>query len=811
MSIQAETPRVHLGIHALQYGEPFRWYGLGRYVRELTLQLLRDHRELIAGLHFAEDQLIPAALADFCGLGLLQQSPQASERRLDEDGRPQIFHVMSPFTPFPAQTLFPPAFRHGGAKLVVTLHDLIPYIYPDAYLSDPLVRRIYLSQLRLIQEADWVLAISQTTREDAIRLLGLDPERIVVTSEGVSDFFQPPETAKETVLARIRKRLPQIRGAYVLYVAGASDPRKNIRGAIQAHARLPDGLSRTLQLVIIGSLSDRDRGDLQEVARREGVEQALVFAGFVPDDLLRDLYQACEIFIFPSLYEGFGLPILEAMRCGAPVVASDRSSMKELIEMERARFDPQDASDIARVMGEALTDTEFQRGLREYGLSRSRQFTWQRAAQATADAYRALTASAVQRPSHALPRRRLVAFCTPFPPQQSGVADYFRSLIEPLCARHPVKVDVVVRDDPETYVPPDQKAVSLISIRQFRWLADHGHYDTIVYCMGNNSLHDYVYELLKERPGVVWLHDVSLTDFYQWYYRQAGRDVSRLPEELLPWASRYPDYQGDVLLRDTVTQHQHGVYLSGEVASYAQKIVVNSRFSKELVEIESGGRVPVVVIPHAAPPVSEASLHESWPQLAAKYGLDQRATVLVSIGVTGPTQCSEVIIDGFAAAAVETGNTVLAFIGAFEPGYQRELEHRVSQCGIGDRVRFTGYVDEAELGSWLAAARCAIQLRIPSNGDSSAAVTRCLAAGVPTIVTDHGPLRDLPDDAVVKLPAPVEPATLADALLRLLSDDPACEGLRRGALRYARQVSFEAVADQFWTEVLCIGSNAQLC
>jgi glycosyltransferase involved in cell wall biosynthesis len=322
--------------------------------------------------------------------------------------------------------------------------------------------------------------------------------------------------------------------------------------------------------------------------------------------------------------------------------------------------------------------------------------------------------------------------------------------------------------------------------------------------MGNSGFHDYVYELLKEHPGTVWLHDVRLTDFYHWYYRQLDRDLTTLPEELLPWARRYPDYENALIVRDSVTQHQQSIYLAGEVASYAQRIVVNSRFAKELMEIEGGRSVPVVALPFAAPPVVRASSAMTWPELASKYGLDQFASLVISSGYVTPLKCPESVIDAFAAVASANRNLALAFVGPCEPEYQRQLERRTYQFGIEDRVRFTGHVEEAEFNSWLAVARCAVQLRFPTNGESSAAVMRCLAAGIPTIVSDHGPLRELPDDAVVKVPAPVEPAVLANALLRLLSDDQACEGLRRGALRYAQGVSFEAVADQLWSEVLCL-------
>ena len=130
-------------------------------------------------------------------------------------------------------------------------------------------------------------------------------------------------------------------------------------------------------------------------------------------------------------------------------------------------------------------------------------------------------------------------------------------------------------------------------------------------------------------------------------------------------------------------------------------------------------------------------------------------------------------------------------------------ERRATNLAIGERVLFPGYVDEDEFDAWLAACRCAVQLRFPSNGESSAAILHCLAAGVPTIVSDHGPLRELPDEAAIKVPAQVEPAELANDMQKIVSNQALRLRLRDGALRYAKTVSMEAVADRLWTEVLC--------
>ena len=166
--------RVHLGLQALQGEDPFRWFGLGRYVRELALSLVREHSEVVAGLEVDAALVMPGAVEDFAGLGLLHQWPY-DLRDMARKREFRIYHVMSPFSPYPTYRLFPPAFARAGARLAVTLHDLIPWIYPETYLRETSVKGWYRARLKLVQAADLVIAVSHSAAADAVRLLDIDP------------------------------------------------------------------------------------------------------------------------------------------------------------------------------------------------------------------------------------------------------------------------------------------------------------------------------------------------------------------------------------------------------------------------------------------------------------------------------------------------------------------------------------------------------------------------------------------------------------------------------------------------------------
>lgn len=393
MCPRERKPRVHLSLRALQSPAWLHHRGWIRYVYDHAQQLLRDHRDLITGLHIDGDLPLPKGMADFCGYGLLQESTLARQRPLEDDKIPDIFHVMSPISPEGADRLrqvLPPEFRRASTRIVVTLYDLIPLLFEDQYLRDPRYRAWYLGRLRLIQEADHVLAISKATASDAIRLLGISPERVTVIYTGIRDSFRSPDVPTAQVRKDVIRRVPQITGPYILSMMYdyEIDRRKNMEGIVEGYARLPQEVRSNFQLVFVGHGLEPDIRGLVRYARRNGMEDRLVLPGLVSDEVLRELYQGCDLFVFASRYEGLGLPVLEAMRCGAPVIISDRPAMNELIEIDEAQFNPEDSADIARVMLRVLTDAEFQRRLREYGLQRSKGFTWERLAQATADCYR---------------------------------------------------------------------------------------------------------------------------------------------------------------------------------------------------------------------------------------------------------------------------------------------------------------------------------------------------------------------------------------------------------------------------------------
>jgi glycosyltransferase involved in cell wall biosynthesis len=268
----------------------------------------------------------------------------------------------------------------GPWRSVVTVHDLAFLLSPETHT--PASRAYYAAAGESLRRAHRVIAVSQRTAADATRLLGLDPARLRVVHEAVGAGFRPrPAEALAAVAAR-----HQVDPARpYLLVVGTLEPRKNVPLALETLALLRRRLD--VQLLIVGARGDSD-GDVFQAAARTGVGDAARFLGRVPDEELAVLYSHAGVFLFPSLYEGFGLPPLEAMACGAPVVSSDAGPMPEVLGDAAVLLPPHDPERWAAAVERVLGDGRLAASLRQRGFARAALFSWEQAARATRAVYR---------------------------------------------------------------------------------------------------------------------------------------------------------------------------------------------------------------------------------------------------------------------------------------------------------------------------------------------------------------------------------------------------------------------------------------
>lgn len=349
------------------------------YIRNLLTEFagLDEDSELIA---YVSKRQAPAYLSARIAIRWVSGNPFKRlawdiPARLRQD-RPDLLHV---------QYTAPPAV---SVPLIVSVHD-VSYLEHPRYFTRFRAAQLRLTVRNSVQRAARILTPSEFSRRAILKAYGVDPEKVVVVPNAASPRFHPLDrgTARAALLERFGLRAP-----FVLTV-GDLQPRKNHLGllrafeeAIRAHPALPH------HLVFVGK-ETWFSPQIHAAVARSAVAGRVHFTGFVEDDDLVNFYGACDLFVFPSFYEGFGLPILEAMACGRAVACSNTSAMPEVADSAALLFDPHSVSEITRAILDLLLDAELRQRFERLGHQRAAQFSWRKSAEQTLNVYYEVAAS----------------------------------------------------------------------------------------------------------------------------------------------------------------------------------------------------------------------------------------------------------------------------------------------------------------------------------------------------------------------------------------------------------------------------------
>lgn len=303
--------------------------------------------------------------------------------------RPDVLHITSLIEGFSDDAVHSIGELINGIPTAVTFYDLIPLIQSDVYLEpNPLFARLYKEKIGYLKQAHLYLAISESSRQESVKYLLASEENSMNIGAAVDACFQPIYIAEQVRDILFRKF--GIKRPFLMY-SGATDERKNHIRLIKAFALLPVDLRDRHQLVIAGYLPDSHRKKFENLASLVGLKRdEFIITGRVSDREMVQLYNLCALFVFPSWHEGFGLPALEAMACGAPVLASNNSSLPEVIGRDDALFNPFSEQDISEKIQRALSDSEFCEDLRRHGLKQAKKFSWDITAKNAIDAFERL-------------------------------------------------------------------------------------------------------------------------------------------------------------------------------------------------------------------------------------------------------------------------------------------------------------------------------------------------------------------------------------------------------------------------------------
>jgi O-antigen biosynthesis alpha-1,2-mannosyltransferase len=308
--------------------------------------------------------------------------------KLINDLQPDIFLISSLFEGGQDNTITSIGKLFPKVQTAVILYDLIPYLDPEKYLSWKPAKDWYTKKIDYLKRTDLLLAISYSAENEAIDHLGVIPTRVRNISAAVDEAFVPGTLTAEE--ARGLRKKYGIQQRYLMH-SGAFDERKNFEGLIEAFSLIPKDSRKDVQLVLVCKIDEPERAKLRNLATTFGLKNDdLILTGFISDKELIGLYTECYLFVFPSFHEGFGLPVLEAMSCGAPVIGSNSSSIPEVIGRSDALFDPKSANEMAKLIEKVLIDTSFRESLKAHAVNRCKSFNWDKCAQTAIDSFEKL-------------------------------------------------------------------------------------------------------------------------------------------------------------------------------------------------------------------------------------------------------------------------------------------------------------------------------------------------------------------------------------------------------------------------------------
>jgi glycosyltransferase involved in cell wall biosynthesis len=325
----------------------YRGRGIARVSTELARSIVQRHPEVVNSIVIHPELDPPEGTEDL--EEWMTTSPDWSKAA--------VVHLSSVFEPeVPVRVYWPREAPSNRLLTAVTLYDLIPDLFPGWYLEDPGLRRRWRCCREVVRAADAVFTLSESAKADTVGLLGVPERRVHVIGSGTAPRFRPPESRTEAFKVA-KQGVAGLRKGFIVY-NGAFNPRKNVDNLVQGYAAMPRELIRRHQLVIVCDAPPLTRNHYLVMAKQLGVENRVLIPGFVPDEVLVSLYQSTQLAVFPSLYEGYGLPVDESMACGAPTIAGDNSSLREILPRE-ARFQPTDPGAIAEAIARGLTDKAF--------------------------------------------------------------------------------------------------------------------------------------------------------------------------------------------------------------------------------------------------------------------------------------------------------------------------------------------------------------------------------------------------------------------------------------------------------------------
>jgi glycosyltransferase involved in cell wall biosynthesis len=685
--------------------------------------------------------------------------------------------------------LYPHWLRRQQPRRLGIVYDLVPLLFPDRYLARDRARRQYHDALGVLRQSDHLFAISQATRRDTIRHAAVDPLHIDCIYGDIDHGKRALMTrpAADTAPAPARYGLNK---PYAVCVGGG-DWRKNLDVAVQAFARF-DRDHPGRQLGIVCKLQPARIAELQRLAAAAGLPaEAVICTGYVPDEDLVALVRHAEMLVYPSLYEGLGLPVLEAYGCGTPVVGSDTSSVAEFV-LPALACDPQDPAAIAATMGRLATSPT----LRAESLAFGRRLLadelgWGRAAERVLRLIGRQRAPESRRAPAAVVRAKpRLAVIAALPPARTGIAPFSLRYLQgeawETCFYE-------AGDAPRLAVPAGLRIGNrVLPAEVFPAAALRGRHDAAIFVLGNSPHHAKVLDALmrsRDTPPrrLAYLHEAALDSLFRSWL---GPDTDRLPDPP-PAPAAAPWIRRALAAKPTLARCLRLLVERGELDG----LIVNSVACRDLVVQALGDLARGLTIDVLHHPIADLPDRCRYPAVG---GPNQAGSELRigSFGLAGDTKRLDVLARALTILRRRRPARLLI------AGWEARTYCRRTGIDAVAGVEVSDAPDDDALAATMQAVDLAVQLRSPTFGESSGVVSQLLAIGTPLVVNDEGSFAELPADVATFVAADCSPADLAAAIESAAGRRIAADRLT--AIRAAW--SPEAFAARI-TEILAPGSQ----
>jgi glycosyltransferase involved in cell wall biosynthesis/SAM-dependent methyltransferase len=805
--------RIGLDFRFLSFGRSALNRGVGRYSQQQLREVLRldnqnqyilvcrpdaDKSRLDPAIKAARNVTtvkIPAAL---CKPNPAAYQPEEYLRtgsqfqrwldQLDLD----LYHVPVPFL-----FIEPMLVAHDCCPVVFNHYDLIPLVYPDQYLpGDPgaPMRRFFSRVCRCLRHADRLLAISEFSRQEACAYLGIERERISLAYPFAEECFRP--LAQDEVWSRLsslgRRTGTPIPEGFVLCVSHLHHA-KNLRTLLRAFGLLPESWRARHPLVLAFDTTPEEQAVLRVWLKEFGIADTALPTGFVSDDEMAALYNAAHLFVHPSRHEGFGLPVLEAMQCGAPVIAARAGALPEVVSDAGVLVNPDEPAAFAQAIETLARDEARRRSLKEVSLRQATRFSPRSLGESTLACYEtAQRASRIQVGQ----RRPRIAMWTPLPPQESGVADYSRELVPFLAQWSDIELFVDSGFEPSARMADGFRVYHHSAFDRRRAL---NGFDLVIYQMGASHFHVFMEEAVRKVPGVVVLHDLTWSHVL-YHLRGTGtlsrnfkKSLSRLEDPAAVRVFEQIEKSGsgarEEALEGFLTSHP----MLGEIVGGSRAVIVHYPDAKRELEARCPGS-KVFWFPMGVKDAI-AGVEIPVPALRERHGLSVDAYVIGIFGIAHPVKRIEVVLEALARLQLagrrdpddkSLHNAQLVIVGAFTSReYEARVRTRALELGLGQSVHLLGSVADRQWDELLVACDVVVNLRYPFRKQMSATLMRAIAAGKPVAVTKLEEWAFLPTSFCAFVPVGDSEASVLASFLEPLARDPRMrEEMSRAAREY---------------------------